>query len=335
MRGNVPDGALRLPGLDGSNPLGLLAALGVLRTLDNLARSRRSPLPRLGWIESGYWQPVIVGEKDLALDSVIAAIAEDLASWADDPALHLAYDATGENLVDPRQDRGSSVRDLKPRPAAMRLFLDQVAAQAEGGALGDARYTALRRSLDTVSFYGSEIVQDNNGNTKPFALHFTAGQQTFLKAIAQLREGVGEAEIREALMGPWRGNSKLPSMSWDATIARIYALRASDPSAEKRGSNAGADWLAFVGLGLLMAAPRGGTLRTTGVRGGWKDGEFTWPVWTPPLTARVIRSLLASEDLHLMPQVERACRGIGGVFSSRITRSDQGGYGGFTPARIL
>lgn len=334
MNSEVNEGAVRLPGLDGSNPLGFLAALGVLRTLDHRARAQRGLLPRLGWIEEGYWQPVVLGEKGLDLDALVAAIVTDRASWADDPAMLLAYDATGEKLVDPHLGGDDVVRDLKPRPGAMRLFLDRLAAQAEVSGHGDASDAALRRSLDTVGFYGSEIVQDNNGNTKPFALHFTAGQQTFLRAVAQLQEGVGEAEIREALIGPWRGASKLPSMSWDATVTRVYALRASDPSSEKRGSNAGADWLAFVGLGLLMAAPRHGVLRTTGVRGGWKDSDFTWPVWTPPLTARVVRSLLATNDLHLSPPSERACRGVGSIFSSRVTRSDQGGYGGFTPARV-
>jgi hypothetical protein len=335
MNGQPTGGTVRLPGLDGSNPLGFLAALGVLRIADHVARSQHRPSPRLGWVEAGYWQAVIQGENDLDLDFLVAAILEDKASWADDPAMLLAYDATGENLVDPRQGNGNAVRDLRPRPGAMRLFLDRLAGRAEGTDRGHAGLTALRRSLDTVGFYGSEVVQDNKGNTKPFALHFSAGQQRFLKAIAQLQEGVCEADLREALVGPWRGASKLPSMSWDATVARIYALRASDPSAEKRGSNAGADWLAFVGLGLLMAAPHRGVLRTTGVRGGWKDAEFTWPVWTPLLTARVVRSVLAIEDLHVMPHMERACRGIGGVFSSRVTRSDQGGYGGFTPAQVL
>jgi len=285
-------------------------------------------------VDAGYWQAEIVAEGDLDLDGVVAMILEDRASWDNDSALMLAYDDTGEELIDPRQDQGRATRDLKPRPRAMRLFLDQLARQADANMLGQGRRPALRRSLDTVGFYGSEVVQDNNGNTKPFALHFSAGQQTFLKAIAQLQEGVAEEGIKEALSGPWTGGSKLPSMSWDATVTRIYALRASNPSGEKRGSNAGADWLAFVGLGLLSAVPNRGSLRTTGVRGGWMDGVYTWPVWTPPVTCRVVRSLLAVRDLHLISQEGRSALGVGAVFSSRVTRSEQG-YGGFSPAQVV
>ncbi len=335
MSGQRTTGSVRLPGLDGSNPLGFLAALGVLRTLDYAARGRHRPLPRLRWVEAGYWQAEIQGEADVGLDDVIAAILEDKASWADDPALMLAYDSTGNELLDPRAGSQGVVRDLKPRPAGMRLFLERLVVRAEDPDLGFAHRLAVQRSLETAGFYGSEVVQDNNGNTKPFALHFSAGQQTFLKAVAQLQGGIGEADIAEALSGPWRGASKLPSMSWDATVARIYALRASDPSGEKRGSNPGADWLAFIGLGFLSAVPHRGALFTTGVRGGWKNGLFTWPVWTPSLTGRVVRSLLALQDLQGVSIRERAIRGIGAVFSSRITRSEQGGYGGFSPAQVV
>ncbi|HSW31651.1 MAG TPA: hypothetical protein VLH75_19345 [Longimicrobiales bacterium] len=335
MTGHQTTNSVRLPGLDGSNPLGFLAALGVLRILDHVARARRRPLPRMRWIEVGHWQPEIESGADSGLDDVISAILEDKATWVDDPALMLAYDSTGTELVDPRGGSQGIVRDLKPRPAVMRLFLGRLVVSAEVPDLDFAYRLAVRRSLDTAGFYGSEVVQDNNGNTKPFALHFSAGQQTFLKAVAQLQSGVGEADLVEALSGPWRGTSKLPSMSWDATVARIYALRASDPSSEKRGSNPGADWLAFVGLGFLSAVPHGGALLTTGVRGGWKGGSFTWPVWTSPLTGRVVRSLLALQVLQGVSARERALRGIGAVFSSRITRSDQGGYGGFSPAKVV
>lgn len=334
MSGDPMDGAVRLPGLDGSNPLGFLAALGVLRALDHLARVRRQRLPRLRWIEEGYWQPELDGQSALSIERIVADIVEDKASWGSDPALQLAYDASGEELVDLGDDTDRVIRDLKPRPTAMRSFLHRLVCQADRGTGGQEQRLALRRSLDTVGFYGSEVVQDNKGNTKPFSLHFSAGQQTFLKAIAQLQEGVGEADVREALVGPWTGGSRLPSMSWDSTVARIYALRASDPSAEKRGSNAGGDWLAFMGLGLLTAVPTGGSLRTTGVRGGWMDGVYSWPVWTPWLTRSVVRSLLSVRDLHMTSHGERAVVGLGAVFSSRITRSDQG-YGGFSPAEVV
>ncbi len=89
---------------------------------------------------------------------------------------------------------------------------------------------------------------DNNGNTKPTAFHFTAGQQTFLDMVDELRTGITAAHLREALDGPWLNRSQLPSLTWDSSVARLYALRAGNPSKEKRGSVPGANWLAVIGL---------------------------------------------------------------------------------------
>ncbi len=332
MNQSVVASSLRLPGLDGSNPLGFLAALGLLRLLDHRARLEARQRPRLCWIDDGYWQPIVHEAGDV--ESVIAAVIEDKATWAEDPAFLLAYDESGEELIDPRTAGGKITRDLKPKPAAMRLFLDGIAGKSENEGLDREGWVAARRSMDTASAYGSETIQDNNGNTKPLALHFTAGQQKFLEAAARLQKEVAEDDLREALLGPWTGASKLPNMSWDATMARIYALRATDPSSEKRGSVPGADWLAFIALGLLLVTPRGRNLVTTGVRGGWKDSVFTWPLWTSPASTQVVRCLLAIPRLARLPAEERAFRGLAVIFSAGITRSDQGGYGAFTPARV-
>jgi hypothetical protein len=122
-------------------------------------------------------------------------------------------------------------------------------------------------------------------------------------------------------------------MGWDATASRDYALRASDPSTDKKRGVPGADWLAVRGLTFVQTVPRGSRVATTGCVGGWKDGRFRWPLWTVPVSAPVIHSLLR-QDVEVMPHRERAARGIGVVFSSGIKRSDQGGYGSFEPSSV-
>lgn len=314
-------------GLDGSNPLGFLAALGVLSALDQ-QRAAEDPRPRLYWTLSGHWQPTFVGVQDI--DAAAHAVMEDKASWADDPSLLLAYDENG-SLVDPRHV-DKCTRDLKPPPASMRAYLSSIAEYAS--AANADTFTHHRRTAAMVAAYGSELVQDNNGNTKPMALHFTAGQQRFLDAVARLQAGVTHDDVREALLGPWSGSSALPSMSWDSTVSRNYALRAGDPSKEKRGSNPGADWLAFIGLSFTTAVAKGHRLLTKGVRGGWKDSTFTWPLWTTPAAAALIPAVLSMGDpAELSPMVRKA-RGIGAVMRCDITRSDQGGYGGFSPSAV-
>ena len=96
----------------------------------------------------------------------------------------------------------------------------------------------------------------------------------------------------------------------------------------------GADWLAFRGLPFIRVAPVGNAIETTGCRGGWKTGFFRWPIWTVALSRAVIASLLTSREvMDADPQVLSA-RGIALVLESAIRRSDQGGYGSFTPARV-
>ena len=89
-----------------------------------------------------------------------------------------------------------------------------------------------------------------DGNRKPSrpTLHFTAGQQKFLEMVRLLAADVDRERLREAVCGPWRYDSPLPSLSWDARGERVYAVRAINPSKEKRLGVPGSDWLAFRGL---------------------------------------------------------------------------------------
>jgi hypothetical protein len=321
----MSDHEVLLPGLDGTNPLGFLAALGVLRVLDHHGYQQRAKRPRLRWTERGTWLPVI--DSAWEMDAILDLIVSDVATWSDDRAFLLAYE--DDSLCDPRKNP-KAARDLKPPPSLMATFLGSIAAYAAES--HGINWPVRRRTMDMASAFGSELITDNNGRTKPFALHFTAGQQQFLRAIAEIQENVTREDFQEALEGPWRGTSKLPSMSWDSTVARIYSLRASDPSKEKRGSMPGADWLAFVSMGLMLAAPVGRKLETTAVHGRWKTSRFVWPMWNVPLSLPVVRSLLGLRDLGRLSAEQRVLRGIATVMSAGITRADQGGYGAFAPA---
>lgn len=291
---------LVLSGLDGANPLGFLAALGTLAA---------APDARLGWRYQGAWRPVLTS-LFAEMGALIDCIDADRSSCAGDPALTLHYDGK---------------RDLKPPPSVFHDYLTNLTALAGPG---------NRRSVDWASAFATDVAVDNNGNTKPTALHFTAGQQQFLQMVTELANAVTKDDFREAFEGPWRYERALPVMGWDATSSRDYALRASDPSTDKKLGVPGADWLAVRGLVLFPTAPAGNRVMTTGCAGGWKDGRFQWPLWTVSLSAPVIRSVLSLE-FEQMHALERRDRGIGAVFSSGIKRSDQGGYGSFEPASVV
>lgn len=315
----MPESKLLLAGLDASNPLGFMAALGLLRVLTDEIPPGQEPPYRLSWRDNGRWLAEIHGVDDA--ESLISRLHADLASWSDERALTLAYNEDGALLSAQAPD---AIFDLKPKPEAFRDFCDQVAREATPRRLRSARL---------IGAYGSEVVLDNNGNLKPTSLHFTAGQQRFLDMVRQLRAKLTVEDFREALFGPWRNESKLPSLSWNASAPRIYAYRATNPSGEKRGSVPAADWLAFCGLSFFPVAVERGRLSTTAIRGGWKDSTMRWPVWEAPITAHTLSSLLAL--LPCIPKTEMPSIGITGIYQAAILRSDQGGYGSFTPASIV
>jgi hypothetical protein len=308
--------ALLLTGMDAQNPLAFLASLGLLRVLDDAARRGQHGRPRLSFVDDGC--PIPKLWTTLAADDVVRCVLDDAAAQADNPVLQLAYDDKGDR-VPPNQSK--AIRDLKPSPELARIALQEFAS-------APPRVSRLAAGLF------SENVQDNNGNTKPTAFHFTAGQQAFLAMVDDLRRGITAADVREALFGPWLNTSKLPSLSWDSSVARLYALRASDPSKEKRGSIPAANWLGVIALELFPVAARHGRLETARVAGGWKDSAFTWPVWDVPLTVATVAALLRTDTAKWKPK-QREAAGIVAMFRSKITRSDQGGYGAFSPAEFV
>lgn len=291
-----------LTGLDGSNPLGFLAGLGVLEAL-----AARDLPARLSWRNAGGWRAVVHDAG--SHEDLLTLLDEDRVACASEPALALEYD--GE-------------QDLKPTPARFAAYLKDLVAMSA---------PRVRRGVDWAAAFGSDVVQDNNGNTKPTALHFAAGQQQFLKMAQDLVIGTTGEDLREAIMGPWTYSRELPVLAWDATASRDWALRASNPSKDKKTGVPGADWLAFRGLASLPVAPIGSRLYTTGCEGGWKSGTFRWGLWTVPLDLEMTRSTMRLA-LAGIPATERSARGIGVVFQCGIKRSDQGGYGSFEPAQV-
>ena len=293
-----------LTGLDGTNPLGFLAALGVLEgTTDGSFRAR------LKWWYEGGWRPVLTSQYE-DVEALIERLDTERRTCLSDPALALTYDGK---------------KDLKPPPCVFRQYLIRLAEEAT---------PANRRSVDWASAFATDIAVDNKGNTKPTALHFTAGQQQFLQMVVELASRVTKDDVREALEGPWKYDRPLPVMGWDATSSRDYALRASDPSTDKKLGVPGAEWLAVRGLTFFPTVPRGSRVLTTGCAGGWKNGRFHWPLWTVSLNKPVISSLVR-QDLDGMTKHERGARGICVVLSSGIKRSEQGGYGSFEPASVI
>lgn len=309
-----------LTGLRASDPLAFMAALGCLRALHD-----RDPdsAPRLGFRHLGYWHPVL-WSAHADIDAIIADLLADAQHWRSSPCLGFSY-TVGEGK------KAKSVRDIKPPPEQFRAFARSVLDQTSAD---------RRDQSDMLSAWATSVAVDGQGATKPTALHFTAGQQRFLELIGKLLDGsksepgMDADDLRDALIGPWPYRRKLPILGWEGGAERLYALRATDPSPGKdKYGNPGADWLAMRSMPCFQAVPRGSSIVTTGCTGSWKKSRFQWPLWTEGASAAAIACLLRADDWPTWDEVRRRARGIAVVFESRIARSDQGGYGSFSPSR--
>jgi hypothetical protein len=292
-----------LPALEGTNPLGFLAALGVLDAV-----SATIPGVTLRWTDELVPHAVVGGPGDLG--QLLDTLDKDREQWVGSATLRFPAD-------------GQPLADAKPDGRQLRQWFEHV---------GDR--TRHRADADLLCALVAEDAFDNNGRAKPTHLHFTAGQQKFLSMVRELAVAVDRDRLQEAVCGPWRYDSPLPSLSWDSRGERVYAVRAVNPSNEKRLGVPGADWLAFRGLIFypVMRSSRG-SLRTTACDTEWKSSAFRWPIWTRPATRHVVRSLVADPSLVSRPPratpADLAARGIASIRQASIRRSDQGGYGSF------
>lgn len=297
-----------LPALEGTNPLGYLAALGVLDAV-----AVRCPPATLRWTDDLVPHAIMGGVA--SLDELLDVLDKDRAEWA--CSALLSFSVSGKPLS-----------DVKLAGPELRQWFQFIA---------DA---APRSNADHLCAIVAENAYDKNARAKPTHLHFTAGQQQFLNMIRDLAANVGPERLREAIQGPWRYDSTLPSLSWDSRGERIYAIRATNPSNDKRHGVPGADWLAFRGLTFYpVTRTASGSLRTTACDIEWKSSAFRWPVWTVPATRNTIKSLVAdpglvAKDARVSLAVLSA-RGIASIHQAKIRRNDQGGYGSFSGAETL
>jgi hypothetical protein len=299
---------IRLVGVDGSNPLGFLAALGLLRVV---------PGAKLGFSEDGSFRAFVDGldksESDLA--TLIAADAEAAANAS--APWRFTYTKAATKKQGPQE-----VADLKPPPEDFKRFLTTCIETWLAGNDEAAGYAAA---------YGTDIAVDGKGNTKPSAFHFTAAQQTFLGAVEDIRASVTQEWVETSL---FKGHGERPgsNLRWDPGAERNWALMASNPNSDGTRVDAPLEWLAFRALPLLPSFPRGARIITTGVVGRGDDMTFTWPLWSLPASLLMARSALQVDWTGSTN--ERAARGVFAICSSAIRRTSQG-FGNFGPSSVI
>jgi len=326
-----------LEGLDGSNPLGFMAAVGLLRLLH-----LQSVDARLGFIDAGVFTAWV--ESKLGLEEISKVVAEDATAAAGPQPWRLEY--TKE------EKRGlKTVADLKAPPQEFSKFLDLAIDEWLVGRPQRAEYAAC---------YGTDVARDGKGNTKPTAFHFTAANQKFLDTVEDIRKSVTEAWVRASLQESGGEIRKGGNLRWSTDSDRNRALMGVNPEKEDTTVNGPLEWLAFRGLPVFTTVPVQGRVATCGFTGRRQDELcFNWPLWNLGSDYHTLRSLLASvagwidmetrmrhaaaknptHQTRLIQKREtiartRRARGIFALCSSQIRRSAQG-FGNFGPAQII
>jgi len=299
-----------LIGVDGANPLGFMASLGLLRVIRDARKSGR-----LSFSDDGMFRARVTVDFDAR--TLPELVADDAARWAGAAALGLRYEKTEKNGT-------KVVADLKAPPDVFRSFMEAAIEAWQTGNLDPAAYATA---------FGTSEARDGKGvSTKPTAFHFTAANQTFLGIAEETRGRVTADWARRSL---FEGFAAEPgkNLRWDPGADRNWALMASNPNVEGTQVDAPLEWLAVRGLALLPTFPVKDRIVTTAVEGTRADDYvFAWPMWSAPAGPATVAALLAA-DWQRVSVRDRRARGIIALCRSAVRRSSQG-FGNFGPASI-
>ena len=286
---------VKLRGLDGTNPLGVLAALGV-----QAAFFGDDDPPNLWWSD------------DYTPCAIVDAGVEEIANRA---MARFAESARGAALSPDMSAKGASALKFQTREAARRYL------------------ESARNAGDWDAALASALVCEGplsgKGDSKQTDFYFMAGPQQFLSIARKILSQVTERHVVENLMFPWkyRDSGKGASFSWDA------AYEAEALSVRERGgryTNLGAEALALMGLSFHPVFGR--RRPATAGCGSDRNGRFfDWVLWNRPASPDVTR-FLSNMDYGDKRLASRF--GVFRLLRSRIRISDYG-YGAFSPARAL
>lgn len=305
------DGLL-LPGLDGTNPLGFLAALGVLRVL-----SFQEQGVKLSWrLSDGTWRPEVFGVRvplpDLGAELHAAIRNLDRSAWSID-------------------------KELPFLAARLREHASKSVANSS---------QSNRLSADTLAAFGAECCREKKKvkkeeieifkDTEFRLVRSGDNQHNGLLAYAQFTlDDCNAEQIQNSLASDWLYRDEKRSFRWDPAEDRGYALQWGNPSDDGALTERGANCLALFGMTCFPVIPVNDQVETTGF--GLKEpkqASLTWPVWKHPINLGVVRSLLTlSESQKKQPdRFELASLGIAAAYRcNRVMTSTY--YANFTPSQ--
>lgn len=296
---------LLLSGLDGSNPLAFLAAVGTLRTV---ALAEPDAHWCMKWLmHDGVWMPALS-----TVNPVSAVALVDLLCRG------LRQESTPEFDFS---------KNLNVKPEQFRAEAETAQSQA---------WAQDRRHADFIAAFGCELYETKDRKSiQDTALRTMsgAGHQHFLGTMKQLVQRTESAHLHSSLFESWNYSDAKLGLRWDPEEDRRYALRWDNPS---DGSGVktvrGANRLAVEGLPVLPTAPSARELQTTGFTKRNGVVLFTWPIWQVAVGIDVVRSLLALPEIQRPEPNRERLNAMGVVEVYRSRRITVGKYRNFTHA---
>ena len=296
---------LVLNGLDGSNPLGFLAAVGTLRTV---ALAKPDALWCMKWLmHDGAWTPALSADGPVSATTLVDLLCRELQ-----------LKSTPEFDFD---------KNLNVKPEQFKDVAETTQSKAQ---------PQDRRYADFVAAFGCELYETRyRKSIQDTALRTMsgAGHQHFLGTMKQLVQGTQSAHLRSSLFESWSYSDAKLGLRWDPEEDRRYALRWDNPS---DGSGVktvrGANRLAVEALPVLPTAPGARELQTTGFAKRNGAVLFTWPIWQVAVGIDVVRSLLALPELQKPEPNREHLKAMGVVEVVRSRRITVGKYRNFTHA---
>jgi CRISPR-associated endonuclease/helicase Cas3 len=289
--------SLALSGLDGSNPLGFLAALGTLLVCQRLSQEEDSPqwlkgTVKLSWGASGSAHTPVLHfpAAPPAPAHFSESLLEHLARTPDQhPGAWVIQMLENEEEDLVPQIRRRCIR----RPDSERPYLDWVTALV----------------CETVPEAASQLQ--------------TVRRDYLIGNLRSVMQRTNADHLWRSLFETWDYADALDNQSlhWEPSEDRRHAYQwhmpNGDPTRRHRGGMLGANRLGLEAWPLFPSFPAGDRVTTRGFKGNHASDTFwIWPLWNFPATTPVIESLLAMKSLHEANRVPGELRqlGIAAVF---------------------
>lgn len=259
--------ALHLPALDGRDPLGFLASLGLLRLLAEEGADARlsfSEQTATAVLHGPYHS---AEEVAVALQAVAAREPDSVI-----PGLPAGF---------PRTKVGTKGSD------PMRVGRDEYRGHVE-----TVRESAGQVGLRWQAAIATDLARDKEGKVILTPFFAPSGQQTvrsfFEKPMTMVRR---EPERLLEALTAWR---RVPGVTGEYLDHRVLRSKADHPRGESAEIGVpGATWLAIMAVPLLRLTGDGSSARSTLWRRlPGRQAVMVWPVWRSPLDLPAVVTLI-------------------------------------------